>query len=60
MKKVMLSVVAVLFSLTLAGCNTISGIGKDLQSVGDMIIGGSDHVREAVKNNPPGSKMETK
>ena len=60
MNQLILTAVAVVFSLTLFGCNTLSGVGKDIQSVGNAISGGSDHIRESVKNNPPGSKMESK
>ena len=60
MKKLALSIAVLVCGTTLYGCGTISGIGKGLQSVGDVILKGSDHVKESIKNNPPGSKMDTK
>ena len=59
MNKIILSITVVACGLTLYGCGTISGIGNDIKSVGDIIANSSDHVRESVKNNPPGSKMES-
>ena len=58
MKKVFLSMILALLGFTLLGCGTISGIGKDMESLGDVFIKGSDHYKEAVKENPPGSKMQ--
>ena len=60
MNKTILNGTMALSILTLTGCGTISGLGQDFQSAGDIIIGGSDHYRQAVKDNPPGSKMEAK
>ncbi len=34
MKKIAITVIAILTLAALAGCNTVSGIGKDVQSVG--------------------------
>ena len=34
MKKIAIAVIAILSFTALAGCNTVSGIGKDVQSVG--------------------------
>jgi len=59
MNKLILSMAVMLCGLTLFGCGTISGIGKDIKSVGGVISSGSDHIKESVKNNPPGSKMGT-
>jgi len=60
MKKMILGITAIMFVGTLCGCGTIRGIGEDIGSVGGVISSGSDHVKESVKNNPPGSKMGTK
>ena len=58
MKKGILSVLVFAFVVSLAGCNTIRGIGDDVTAVGGWITRGSEHVEESVKNNPPGSGME--
>ena len=42
---------AALLALMLAGCNTIAGIGKDLQAGGDAISQASVEVRDAVTGN---------
>ncbi len=34
MKKITITVIAILTLAALAGCNTVNGIGKDVQSVG--------------------------
>lgn len=57
MNKMILSMAAVICSLTLYGCGTIRGIGEDIKSIGGVISSGSDHIKESIKNNPPGSKM---
>ncbi len=44
--------VAALLALTLiSGCNTVAGIGKDLQAGGDAISEASIEVRDAVTGN---------
>lgn len=35
-----------LAALTLAGCNTIAGMGKDISRAGDAITGASDKARK--------------
>lgn len=41
MKK--LTLLALLFSMfTLAGCNTVSGFGRDVQKVGDKVEGSAE------------------
>lgn len=57
MRRMILSVVAVAFIASLAGCNTIKGIGEDVKTVGGWISSGSEHVEESIKKNPPGSNM---
>jgi len=42
------------------GCGTIKGMGEDITSLGGIISKGSDHYKDAVGKNPPGSKMESK
>lgn len=33
-------------SLSLAGCNTVNGVGKDLKSAGDAISHGANEVQQ--------------
>ncbi|MFC1658301.1 entericidin [Candidatus Omnitrophota bacterium] len=35
----------VLLALTLAGCETIKGMGKDISTVGDWMTSGSENVQ---------------
>lgn len=37
MKKIMVSLMAAMFVLGLAGCNTLAGVGEDIQSAGEKI-----------------------
>ena len=37
MKKVLVSLVTVLFGFTLAGCNTMAGIDKDVERAGEAV-----------------------
>ena len=46
-----------IFLVSLFGSNTVKGVGKDIQGVGNAITGSAEHVEESIKNNPPGSKM---
>jgi len=39
---------ASLLALGLAGCNTVSGAGKDIASIGNMITGGADQTQQYV------------
>jgi entericidin A len=46
MKKIFapaLALALVTFGFALAGCNTISGVGKDVQKVGQVITGAGGH-----------------
>ena len=58
MKKTVLGIMTLAFAASLFGCNTIRGVGDDLQAVGGWVTKGSTHVEESIGNNPPGSKME--
>jgi len=60
MNKIILRITVIIYSLTLYGCGTIKGIGNDITFIGEAISNSSDHVRESVANNPPGSKMGSK
>jgi predicted small secreted protein len=37
MKRILSAVVFALFALSLAGCNTIKGVGQDVQKAGEKI-----------------------
>lgn len=51
MNKLLLS--AALLALTgLAGCNTIAGIGRDLQEVGGVLTGTADGVQRGATQPP--------
>jgi predicted small secreted protein len=39
---------AVAVAVGLAGCNTVSGVGKDIAGIGNFIAGGADETQEAV------------
>ncbi|MCA9405852.1 MAG: entericidin [Candidatus Omnitrophica bacterium] len=55
MKRIGSIFLGVLFVISLYGCNTIKGVGKDLSAVGGWITDGAGHVEESIKNNPPNS-----
>ena len=57
MSKILLNIIVVIACLSLYGCGTLKGIGEDITSLGGFISDGSDHYKEAVGDNPPGSKM---
>jgi len=59
MKKVILMLSVLGCVVIISGCSTFKGIGEDITSLGGFISGGSDHYKEAVKANPPGSRMGT-
>jgi predicted small secreted protein len=42
---------ALMSTFLLSGCNTIQGIGKDVQSAGKGIERGADTVRESIKDD---------
>ncbi len=55
---------ALLAPLSLAGCNTVAGLGKDLQTVGGVVTGTAEGVQKgATPANkaapPPGSATPT-
>ena len=58
MNKIIFKFVILTAIVSFYGCNTMKGIGNDVQAVGGWITGGSEHVEESIKNNPPGSGME--
>ena len=60
MKTFYSSIAILALAVSALGCHTIKGVGDDVSTVGGWISGGSDHVKESIKNNPPGSKMEGK
>ncbi len=37
MRKIALTLVAILFLTALAGCNTVSGVGRDVESAGHAV-----------------------
>ena len=37
MKKIMLTLGTAMFALAAASCNTVSGVGEDISSVGDTV-----------------------
>ena len=37
MKRLLIAVILVLSAVTFSGCNTVEGIGKDIQKAGDAI-----------------------
>ena len=37
MKRILSAMVFALFALSLAGCNTVQGVGKDVQKAGEKI-----------------------
>ncbi|MCA9399167.1 MAG: entericidin [Candidatus Omnitrophica bacterium] len=55
MKRIGSIFLGTLFVISLYGCNTIKGVGKDLSAVGGWITDGAGHVEESIKNNPPNS-----
>lgn len=60
MNKIVIMLHVLVCVVFISGCGTIQGIGEDITSLGGFISDGSDHYKEAVEANPPGSKMETK
>ena len=48
MRKFYLYSLCGLILLTVAGCNTIKGLGKDFDAIGGWIIKGSEKAKEAV------------
>jgi len=60
MSKLVLSSAVVICVMVFTGCGTIRGIGEDITSLGGAFSKGSDHYKEAIGNNPPGSKMGSK
>lgn len=58
MRRTILGVMTLLAVVSLYGCNTMKGLGKDLSVVGGWITNGSEHVEESIGKNPPGSKMD--
>ena len=58
MKKTILGVITLMALVSLYGCNTMKGIGRDVATIGGWITDGSEHVEESIKKNPPGSSME--
>ncbi len=57
-KRIILSIVVTVFVGSFYGCGTIKGLGEDVGAIGGWMSGSSDHVKESVKQNPPGSGME--
>jgi len=49
MKKLILVLIGTVFTITLIGCNTIKGIGKDLSSLGGGISNASEKVSDGLK-----------
>jgi len=49
MRKALLIIIGLCFVGSLAGCNTIKGIGQDLSAVGGIISSGSDKVQDNYK-----------
>jgi len=45
MKKVYLLVIVSVLALTLAGCETIKGMGRDITTVGGWLTRGSENVQ---------------
>ncbi len=42
----LLAVIATVFSLSLAACNTVEGVGEDVRSAGDAIDDASEDARK--------------
>lgn len=59
MNRTMLLAGSVLALMTVTGCNTIAGIGKDLQVAGSAISETSDEVRDAVTNSDGTTRTAT-
>jgi len=49
MKKALLLLVGAVFTLSLIGCGTVSGVGEDLKSIGGWFTKASDNIREGKK-----------
>ncbi|MDX2113357.1 MAG: entericidin A/B family lipoprotein [Alphaproteobacteria bacterium] len=43
------SILALLILTTLAACNTMSGVGKDIEAAGEAITGTSEKTKEKMK-----------
>lgn len=50
MKKMLIAAAAVLSLQALAACNTIEGIGKDVQAGGEVVEETAKDVKEEIKN----------
>ncbi len=50
MRKVLLSVLCVVFIITVSGCGTIKGLGEDISTIGRWLTKGSTSVKEGTTN----------
>ena len=58
MKKIILSIIALTFIVSLAGCNTIKGFGEDVKTIGGWITAGSEPPIDASGSLPDGTSFE--
>ena len=56
-KRATLSMIALITTVFLCGCNTVKGVGEDIKTVGGLISGSAQHVENSIQKNPPGSGM---
>ena len=54
MKRVVLLIVGLAFAGSLAGCNTIKGVGSDISALGNGLSNASDRVSEGIKKKGEG------
>ena len=48
MNKMILTVVMLAALVSLCGCNTMKGVGDDLQAVGGWVTGSAEHVEKNI------------
>ena len=51
--KVLVSAAAAAFLLSLAGCNTVAGVGKDVSKVGEKTTEAAGKVSDDLKKDAP-------
>lgn len=51
MSKLLLSILGAVFVVGLCGCNTVSGVGQDVTSVGRDISAGAQGVEREIRDN---------
>lgn len=56
MKKTSTGLIAALALVSLAGCNTVQGIGRDVQAAGKGIQSGSEAVKEEITKDKAKNK----